>query len=227
MKKSANRHVSTYLGKWLRDKQLGHVASVTHITDEHVFYRLCPGEGNRPDGMTFSAIEERFEILEEPTGKQSHFDVIVYSLVKANQRLTFDIIWQRPDSVYLGADDGDYLVFVASNGFQVISRSRMDIQTERLWLLGARDNERSGSMVFSSNQKRDQAYDGFMLALDEWCESVRAGRFHPRSISLKHESVADELEACDLTGTSPETRAIVLRAVHALRALPTARAVAA
>lgn len=49
----------------------------------------------------------------------------------------------------------------------------MDIQTERIWLLGARRNEetRSGSMVFSSDEKRDAAYEQFNIALAEWATS--------------------------------------------------------
>ena len=106
-----------------------------------------------------------------------HDDIIQYQLIKTNRRLTFDITWQREDTQYKGPDDGDYYIFEASNGYQVISRSRMDIQTERLWLLGAKPNERSGSMVFSSNEMRDRAYNEFLKALDEWCEQVRAGKF--------------------------------------------------
>lgn len=55
----------------------------------------------------------------------------------------------------------------------MISRSRMDIQTERLWLLGAMRHfgeSRSGSMVFSSNEKRDAAYKNFTQALREWAD---------------------------------------------------------
>jgi hypothetical protein len=48
----------------------------------------------------------------------------------------------------------------------------MDIQTERIWLLGAKRNEesRSGTMVFSSNEKRDAAYWNFVIALKEWAD---------------------------------------------------------
>lgn len=93
-----------------------------------------------------------------------------YELQKATRRLTFDIHWQHPELTWMGDDDGDYFKFTASNGYEVISRSRMDIQTERLWLLGAKHAEeaRSGSMVFSTNEKRDAAYAQFVLALDEW-----------------------------------------------------------
>lgn len=96
-------------------------------------------------------------------------------LIKTTRRLTFDIVWQDERTIYMGEDDGPYHTFTASNGYQVISRSRMDIQTERLWLLGAKhkDEPRSGTMVFSSNEKRDKAYDEFVLALQEWSDDWR------------------------------------------------------
>ena len=96
--------------------------------------------------------------------------LLIYTLIKTTNRLTFDICYQHPTVTYQGEDDGDYFKFVASNGYEVISRSRMDIQTERIWLLGARHNEnpRSGTMVFSCQEKRDAAYDDFVFALDEW-----------------------------------------------------------
>lgn len=96
--------------------------------------------------------------------------LLVYSLTKTTRRLTFDIIEQAEAVTYMGDDDGPYFKFVAGNGYEVISRSRMDIQTERLWLLGAKRHEeaRSGSMVFSSNEKRDAAYDKFIAAINEW-----------------------------------------------------------
>lgn len=94
--------------------------------------------------------------------------LLVYSLIKTKRRLTFDITYQHPATRYRGDDDGPYYVFTASNGYQVISRSRMDIQTERLWLLGASDEERSGTMIFSSDEKRDTAYDNFQQAISEW-----------------------------------------------------------
>lgn len=96
--------------------------------------------------------------------------VLRYSLIKTARRLTFDILEQDPETIWDGDDDGDYHKFVASNGYEVISRSRMDIQTERLWLLGAKHKEdpRSGTMVFSSNEKRDDAYSKFVEAIDQW-----------------------------------------------------------
>lgn len=96
--------------------------------------------------------------------------LLEYDLIATERRLTFDITYQHPDTIFMGDDDGDYYKFVASNGYEVISRSRMDIQTERLWLLGAKHKEesRSGSMVFSSNEKRNAALVNFLLAIDEW-----------------------------------------------------------
>ncbi len=103
-------------------------------------------------------------------GNASGKILLVYELIPTTRRLTFDIRWQAPEVTYMGDDDGPYFSFTASNGYQVISRSRMDIQTERLWLLGAKHKEeaRSGSMVFSSNEKRDAAEKQFIKALDEW-----------------------------------------------------------
>ncbi len=58
--------------------------------------------------------------------------IIKYELIKTRQRLTLDIIWQHPETIYHGDDNGDYFKFVANNGYEIISRSRMDIQTERI-----------------------------------------------------------------------------------------------
>lgn len=100
-------------------------------------------------------------------------DIIQYELIKTKQRLTFDIHFQREDTIYRGEDDGDYYVFIASNGYELHSRSRMDIHTERLWLVGAKENCRSGSTIFSSDLKRDRAYDQFVAAISEWAFWVR------------------------------------------------------
>jgi hypothetical protein len=109
-------------------------------------------------------------------------DILQFELIKTNRRLTFEISYQREDTRYRGPDEGDFFTFTASNGYEVISRSRMDIQTERLWLLGAKENERSGTMVFSSNEKRDRAYIEFLLALEEWETCVRQGGFVKSSL---------------------------------------------
>lgn len=69
---------------------------------------------------------------------------------------------------FCGKTDDDYLTFKASNGVEIISRSRMDVQTDRLWLLGCGPDMRSGSMVFSSDEKRDKMFSEFQDALFEW-----------------------------------------------------------
>lgn len=105
-------------------------------------------------------------------------DILTYRLVQFRKRIVFDILYQRPDTIFDGPDDGDYLMFIASNGFQVISRSRMDIQTERLWLLGAKNDshaDRSGTMVFAMQEMCDKAYPGFHLSLKEWADKVKSG----------------------------------------------------
>jgi hypothetical protein len=99
--------------------------------------------------------------------------VIVYSLTATTRRLTFDIQWQHQNVTFMGSDESGGIKFLASNGYEVISRSRMDIQTERMWVLGAKSDEpRSGSMVFATNLKRDWAKERFHVALSEWARSV-------------------------------------------------------
>jgi hypothetical protein len=92
-----------------------------------------------------------------------------YRLIKTRQRLTFDVLDQ--DMIFCGINDENYLTFRASNGVEIISRSRMDIQTDRLWLIGCKPNERSGSVVFSSDEKRDREFDRFQKAILEWAAS--------------------------------------------------------
>jgi len=92
--------------------------------------------------------------------------VLEYKLIPTKRRLTFEILYQ--DMRFCGTTDDDYLTFKASNGKEIISRSRMDIQTDRLWLLGCGPDERSGSMVFSSDEKRDKMEEEFHEALKEW-----------------------------------------------------------
>ncbi len=92
--------------------------------------------------------------------------VLEYRLISTKRRLTFEILFQ--DMRFCGKTDDDFLTFKASNGKEIISRSRMDIQTDRLWLLGCGPDERSGSMVFSSDEKRDKMEQEFHDALLEW-----------------------------------------------------------
>lgn len=102
-----------------------------------------------------------------------------YLLIKTTRRLTFDILYQNPKTINAKHDENysGRLRFQASNGYDIISDSRMDIQTERLWLIGNSTDSRSGSMVFSSNAKRDLAYAEFVKALNEWAQCVECGEW--------------------------------------------------
>ena len=57
----------------------------------------------------------------------------------------------------------------------------MDIQTDRLWLVGCSPNERSGSMVFSSDEKRDREFERFQEALTEWANNAEQFNGEPRT----------------------------------------------
>lgn len=97
--------------------------------------------------------------------------LLKYRLIKTKRRITFDILYQDM-SCFCGKSDDDYEIFRAHNGIEIISRSRMDVQTDRLWLLGCGPDERSGSMVFSSDEKRDKMFEMFQSALLEWGQHV-------------------------------------------------------
>jgi hypothetical protein len=104
-------------------------------------------------------------------------DLIHYVLIPTTKRLTFDILMQNGMTIWDGDDDGDYHTFRATNGYEVISRSVMDIQSERIWLWGASNEERaerSGSMVFGDNYRRDKAMANFHQALQEWNDDWEA-----------------------------------------------------
>lgn len=132
-------------------------------------------------------------------------DIIVFQLLKTKRRLTFDILYQREDTRYRGEDDGAYFTFKASNGVEVISRSRMDIQTERLWLRGASEDERSGSMVFSSDEKRDKAHEDFVQALREWVAFIRTGGWGTRPTPELYVPLIPEPQGVPSVGGANET----------------------
>jgi hypothetical protein len=104
---------------------------------------------------------------------------IKYRLIKTNRRLTFDILEQNMS--FCGVSDEEYLVFKAKNGIEIISRSRMDIQTDRLWLIGCSPNERSGSMVFSTDEKRDREFERFQDALVDWANNAEQFKDLPKA----------------------------------------------
>jgi hypothetical protein len=102
--------------------------------------------------------------------------ILNYRLIKTHHRLTFDIISQHPDTRYRGEDDGPYFRYTATNGYEIFSRSRMDIHTERVWLLGAKDNRRSGTIPYSDNTKRDRCAYEYHSALSEWILLWKQGK---------------------------------------------------
>lgn len=77
-----------------------------------------------------------------------------YSLISTNKRLTFDIDFQSHRITYLGRENSPYS-YMSPAGVQVIVQNQMDIQIDRLWLIGEAGYTRSGSMVFGNNTKRD------------------------------------------------------------------------
>lgn len=115
-----------------------------------------------------------------------------YKLIKTKRRLTFEILSQ--DMRFCGKSDDDYLTFNASNGIEIISRSRMDIQTDRLWLLGCGPDERSGSMVFSSDEKRDKMFDLFQTALYEWAQNCEQFKKDKELNAVRWQSMKDEYD---------------------------------
>lgn len=97
--------------------------------------------------------------------------LLVYRLIKTNKRLTFDISYQSPRITETKSGDENRTYFKATNGVEVISCSRMDLHSQKIWLHGAEDDQcadRSGSLVFPNNAKRDLEYNQFIQALNEW-----------------------------------------------------------
>lgn len=77
--------------------------------------------------------------------------LLAYRLIRTNKRLTFDICYQNPRITETKSGDENRTYFKASNGVEVISCSRMDLHSQKIWLHGAeRDQcaDRSGSLVF-------------------------------------------------------------------------------
>jgi hypothetical protein len=97
--------------------------------------------------------------------------IIKYSLIRTLGRLTFDIHEQDDDHRYWGPDDGIFWRFQASNGYEVISRSRMDIETDRIWILGGATDgrsQRSGTMPVSSEETLTKMIPAYHKALHDW-----------------------------------------------------------
>ena len=110
--------------------------------------------------------------------------ILKFSLTRITNCLMFDIEFQADEirfsresagSVYHSMLSNGCYHFIASNGVEIISHSRMDIQTGRVWLIGLEPNNRSGTMVFSSNAKRDEFCSQVTEAICEFVSYVAGG----------------------------------------------------
>lgn len=93
-------------------------------------------------------------------------------LIKTTKRLTFQIDYQAARVTNL--DINSIKQFRASNGYDIISEHRMDIQSRRIWLLGAEHDQpsiRSGTMATPVQSLCDEGFTGTIDALREWAES--------------------------------------------------------
>lgn len=92
-------------------------------------------------------------------------------LIKTKKRITFDIIFQHPRVT--NNDVRGMKFFRATNGYDVISEHRMDIQSRRIWLLGASNDEpaqRSGTLALPVQEMCNETFPEFITALDEWAD---------------------------------------------------------
>ena len=107
--------------------------------------------------------------------------ILKFSLTSTTNRLTFDIEFQADEirfsrgivgSAYHSVRSSGYYYFIASNDVEIISHSRMDIKTGSIWLMGVEPNTRSGTVVFSSNAKRDEFRSQVIEAIREFVSYV-------------------------------------------------------
>ena len=90
-------------------------------------------------------------------------------LLKTTKRITFQITNQSQEVTNL--DESSIISFTASNGYEVISEHRMDIQSRRIWLFGASNDQpadRSGTMAVPTRRMTDEAFPEYEKALLEW-----------------------------------------------------------
>ena len=90
-------------------------------------------------------------------------------LFKTTKRLTFQINYQSP--TITNTDLSGIKQFTATNGYDVISEHRMDIQSRRIWLLGAESDQpaiRSGTMATPVQSLCDEGFTGTIEALRQW-----------------------------------------------------------
>lgn len=92
-------------------------------------------------------------------------------LIKTMKRLTFHIVHQDP--AVTNYDDNGIISFTASNGYDIISEHRMDIQSRRIWLWGAAIDEparRSGTMAVPTQKMTEEIFPEYKQALLEWAK---------------------------------------------------------
>lgn len=95
--------------------------------------------------------------------------VLNCSLIKTTKRITSEIHYQAERVTHKYETGG--INWKASNGYEIISEHRMDIQSRRIWLNGAVSDEpahRSGSMVLPTQKMCDDTFPEFIDALKEW-----------------------------------------------------------
>lgn len=90
-------------------------------------------------------------------------------LIKTTKRITFDIVEQS--CLITNTNDSGILEFRASNGYDIISEHRMDIQSRRIWLHGAANDQpanRSGTMAVPTQGMTDEIFPQYVVAFEEW-----------------------------------------------------------
>lgn len=91
------------------------------------------------------------------------------ALIKTTKRITFEIMYQSP--LITNEDENGIDQFRASNGYEIISEHRMDIQSRRIWLLGAANDQsaqRSGTLAIPTQDMCDETFPQFLEALEEY-----------------------------------------------------------
>ena len=96
--------------------------------------------------------------------------LLVFRLIKMTRRLCMDIEFQADHVTWDKEDHEGYYKFTASNGYEVISRSRPAVETERMWLLGGKRHteNHSATKVCGTNEMRDHEYEQHLKAIHEW-----------------------------------------------------------
>lgn len=90
-------------------------------------------------------------------------------LIKTKKRITFEILYQHP-KITNHKEDG-IIQWKATNGYEIISEHRMDIQSRRIWLRGASNDEpaqRSGTLALPTQKMCDDTFPEFLDALEDW-----------------------------------------------------------